>query len=425
MDVLYAAVFQQPSQYQPDGSDPWGNALIPVYEYLAPNSSSFSTIKNISPGVPYSSYYGIPLADFSEYDGAYAGTWNFTIHSSYLYLDCPFLHFETLDQINSDLNNLFPGMTYDNLYNTSTGSLSMEMMPPDATNRTGNITFVSTCSAATGPSGEKTYAYAFCGLSQTFVDSDISCLDSNCTVVNITKIPNVPPTIMTDFIDEFLKASDTGLSDYPYIGDTTFSMTELWIRNQSNATEPGAGDYCDLSSLNPQEFTQSLAYLINTFYSTGFTHDYQVGSIAWNSTVTLSDGLTNSSDTIRLTLQAEGVHTYQSDIAPFLFRIDWLFLTLFEFCAVMLLLIGIVGVLLESKTIAPDILGFASNLARQNRYVKLPKVDGRMSGGERARRLKEVRVMMQDVRGGEEVGKIVLGNANESAERLRPGRLYR
>jgi hypothetical protein len=74
--------------------------------------------------------------------------------------------------------------------------------------------------------------------------------------------------------------------------------------------------------------------------------------------------------------------------------------------------------------IAPDILGFASSIARHNKYVKVPHVDGTMSDGERVKRLRDVRVMMQDVRPDDEVWKIVLGTVNESAQRLRPGKLY-
>jgi hypothetical protein len=82
-------------------------------------------------------------------------------------------------------------------------------------------------------------------------------------------------------------------------------------------------------------------------------------------------------------------------------------------------------VLLEMRTISPDILGFASSVARHSKYVKLPPTDGTMSGAEKARLLGDARVMIQDVRPNSDVGKIVLGAASEGAERLKPGRLYR
>jgi len=47
-----------------------------------------------------------------------------------------------------------------------------------------------------------------------------------------------------------------------------------------------------------------------------------------------------------------------------------------------------------------------------------------MGGPERARLMGTVRVMVRDVKPGEEVGKIGLGTVSEGAERLRLGRLY-
>jgi hypothetical protein len=231
---------------------------------------------------------------------------------------------------------------------------------------------------------------------------------------------------MTDFIPEFLKSSNTGLSGWPVIGDNVFSITELYIWDSSNATEPGSGDYCDLATTNDaQSFTTALSYLMNTFYSTGFTDDFQAGSISPNEKITLWNGTDGSTYTVYLTNYANGTHHCRSVDAPVVYKINWLFIVIFEFCAVTLLLIGIAGVLLESRTISPDILGFVSNLARHSKYVKLPKTESTMSGGERARALGNVKVMMQDMKPDAEVGRIVLGTVHESAQRLRPGRLYR
>jgi hypothetical protein len=141
MDVLYAAVFQQSSQYQPSGSDPWGNALIPVYEYLnysyyVPGNESSIVIDPYSM-TKYSSFYGIPLTSLYEYEGGYDGIWNLTVHSSYLYLDYPFLHFETMDQIVVYREKI--NMTLSQLSNDTTGSLRMDMTPPTTDYPVGNV----------------------------------------------------------------------------------------------------------------------------------------------------------------------------------------------------------------------------------------------------------------------------------------------
>jgi hypothetical protein len=78
-------------------------------------------------------------------------------------------------------------------------------------------------------------------------------------------------------------------------------------------------------------------------------------------------------------------------------------------------MIGVSGVLLEMRTISPDILGVASSVARHRRHVDLPETDRTMSRVEKARILDGSRVMMQDIRPNVDVGSIVLGMASESA----------
>lgn len=433
MDVLFAAVFQQQTQFQPNGSDPWGNPLVPVYEYLQDNpllgNTSLTTEVKDPLNTNYASYYGIPLAGLDEFDGVYSGTWNFTMDSSYLYLDCPSLLIQTEQQIIDELAQYNPDISdLTDFPSTLSGSLRMSMTVPTPRDRTGNLTFISECSAAKTADGEGTYAFSVCSLSQTFVSSYVSCDNTNCTVIRTQKYPSHVPTTMTAFESEFLKASDTGLSAYPEIGDSPYSITELWIRDRWNATEPGTGLACDLGPLvnDTLEFTKRLSYLINTFYSTGFTHDFTVGSLPVppDGNVTLSDPTTGEKYSVPITATVDdAVHTYQDDVSPELWGINWEFIAIFEFCALILLLLGLAGIVLESRTIAPDVLGWVSNLSRQSRYVKLPKVegeDGVMSGAERARKLADTKVMMQEVR-----GRIVLGSVTEGAARLEKGKVYR
>jgi hypothetical protein len=94
-------------------------------------------------------------------------------------------------------------------------------------------------------------------------------------------------------------------------------------------------------------------------------------------------------------------------------------------CAGALLIAGTLSVIVESMTVAPDILGYVSTVARNSKYLQLPKTNSAMSGGERARVLGETKVMMQDVKAKADIGRIALGLKHEKAEPLKPGRLYR
>ena len=77
------------------------------------------------------------------------------------------------------------------------------------------------------------------------------------------------------------------------------------------------------------------------------------------------------------------------------------------------------------QTISPDVLGFASTVIRKSKYVKLPPVGSAASGAERARALGDIKVMMQDVKPNDPVGRIALGTADSKAARLQPRRSYR
>jgi len=72
----------------------------------------------------------------------------------------------------------------------------------------------------------------------------------------------------------------------------------------------------------------------------------------------------------------------------------------------------------EYQTISPDILGFASSLKRPSKYTKLPDMDSTIRGAERARKLREVKVMMQNVNPEGPVEKFNLRTLSESASRL-------
>jgi hypothetical protein len=108
------------------------------------------------------------------------------------------------------------------------------------------------------------------------------------------------------------------------------------------------------------------------------------------------------------------------------FKIDWRWVAVLLTSVIVLLLVGIASVILEGMLVAPDVLGYVSTLARNSRYLHLPKrgVDA-LSGPERARVVGGVKVMIQDVKPDKEVGKIALGLKHSRAEKLRPGRMYR
>lgn len=166
---------------------------------------------------------------------------------------------------------------------------------------------------------------------------------------------------------------------------------------------------------SPEYFAMSFGTLFNTWIGVGYCPKCQ--SIVDLTTFNNSDNDTQSRYT---RVQAE--RTYQGD-QVYLLSIAWV--TCFVICTVILLVAGIVSVIVESITVAPDTLGYVSTVARNSRYLHMKPTSGAMTGAERARKLADTKVMLQDVKANAGVGKIALGLKSEKAVRLQYDRLYR
>jgi hypothetical protein len=114
--------------------------------------------------------------------------------------------------------------------------------------------------------------------------------------------------------------------------------------------------------------------------------------------------------------------TYPADT---IFHVIPGWLALYFVCSSVLLIAGIISTILESITIAPDVLGYASSVARNSRYIVMPKTSSAMSAGERLLKIGRTEVMMQDVNADAPIGRIALGNKHEKAHRLEKGKVYR
>lgn len=121
------------------------------------------------------------------------------------------------------------------------------------------------------------------------------------------------------------------------------------------------------------------------------------------------------------------------DVGITIYRMHWQWFGVLIFSCILLLVFGIAGIILDSKTLGPDILGFASSLTRDNRYIKVEDdvelgKEGASSKNafETMRDLKDHKVVLQDVKGHEEVGKIALASVGyPTGKPLNKERLYR
>lgn len=94
--------------------------------------------------------------------------------------------------------------------------------------------------------------------------------------------------------------------------------------------------------------------------------------------------------------------------------IPWVIVDLIS-CQI-LLLAATLAMWLRKRTLAPDIFGYVSSLTRDNPHVNLPDSGSTLSGLERARMLKNVRVKIADVAGEDGVGRVGLRYAGLAAD---------
>lgn len=170
-----------------------------------------------------------------------------------------------------------------------------------------------------------------------------------------------------------------------------------------------------LYAISPTDFATRFGYLFNTWVGVGYCPE--CNSINDNSTLNSStQDIQRRYITVNATRQYSGEQVY-------LVSVPWAIAFLVS--TVLLLLAGIISVIVESVTVAPDTLGYVSTVARNSRYLHVKPTSSAMNGAERARKLANTKVMMQDVKANADVGKIALGLKSDKAVQLQANRLYR
>lgn len=168
------------------------------------------------------------------------------------------------------------------------------------------------------------------------------------------------------------------------------------------------------SNITSDTFASEFGYLFNTWVGIGYCP--QCSSITTWATFN-----SNPKDIQQLYIPVNA--TRYTDEEVFQLSLPWSIAFLVS--TVMLLLAGIISVVIESITVAPDTLGYVSTVARNSRYLHVKPTSGAMTGAERARKLADTKVMMQDVKAHADVGKIALGLKSDKAVQLQANRLYR
>jgi hypothetical protein len=462
LDVVYAASLLAPESVKQSSTDLWNNVKVPMLEALPANSKNVNRSTwvdiNPNPDIIYSSLAGIPVAGIPK-----LGTANFSMESSYLWLNCTSVA-RNIDPFSEKARRILTDITlqsnssWDPLFNgsgtlagrcawdqsswflSSTASLSVPSTESKRFTEYWHMVFGSRQITSTNA-----YAYTIfnCTIGDTRVESQVFCKDSSCAVNRIrqSQVDRRPPwttpfngKIMLDnenldstsFDDDqwnALLAMTTGLPwatgvidhNVPapvqryLVGDTDV------IDPNPLSTELGNVDYSNVSA---EQFSQRLTTLVNTYWQTSLAPR----AITTNQPtdlavfVPLNDSYSQlypANSTLGITTTSRTIYKANYDWIVILFALTFIL----QICA-------IAGFVFKVLCIAPDILGYVSSMTRENPHTPLPPGGSALSGLERARLLKDVQVQVGDVSPEEKYGCIAMSTSTGLPGRITKRRLY-
>lgn len=401
IDLMFATAMLSSAGQFPDGSsvpnDAWQNPNILLYPL---------NYSHTFPGdVPWT-VVGVPIINWpgTDYERTYS---NLTFFTNYSYFDmrCEPPYNATIAQLNAQLPSP--------LRSNTAGDTWMASYPP-ATNESSSeasLYYASNNTAADSNTTTTNVTVWSCRYYTQYITVNSTCWygGESCRAAFDQFLPNSTDILLPEpFIDAFLNTpvlqGPLG-SDYRPLWDWTLDTTD------------------DSSAV--LTYQNALITLINAYWQIGFTFPI-LSSTHANPNQYYVRNMANVTAAIFI----EGTPSYE---------VGWLWFSIVVIACVLLIVFGVTSIILDTRTMGPDIIGFASSLTRDNRYIKLAEEDIEHIGGredevtassknayESLRDMKHHTVMLQDVRGHEDVGKIALGSVGvKNGKPLQRDRLYR
>jgi hypothetical protein len=277
------------------------------------------------------------------------------------------------------------------------------------------------------------FSAANCSVGTRDIDALIRCQDLNCSVDSIRK-SDTPTFDDSSWHDWVLIENLWNALPFSAIGYWSHavssskeqsSMTEDWIFNpQRNFTD--GFNFVNLSTLDSPTLSSRLQVVYNTFFQTTYSTRYLIGNLSTD--LSYYDNATmdaDGTDGSTISFNSSKASISQSNGEVYFFH--WLYGTLLILISALLLVAGLSSLIMKQITLAPDILGYASTGTRDNRFIDVVNegnLPSYQDGLERARELRDVRVMIGDIQPDSNVGYIAFTKMNNSSHRLMKGRKY-
>lgn len=288
-----------------------------------------------------------------------------------------------------------------------------------------------------GTRGENNFfSVTTCELGTIYVDAQVKCISrgtlgqANCGVESIREMqgPALPPeiNILESVRVPFPNSNITHDPNIPYIffrgfmsllgdaqiGSGQSSIEEFYLQDPMSAFTSVSNTYTELGNLDITIFEKRLALLYNTLWKASWSYSSATGGNIKAPRYYTYDPLLNTTSTVILPL-----------VPVYAINVPWMVV---YFVSVTVMLVATAfSVAVHARCRAPPILGYVSSMIRDSKYFDDPSIQG-LSTEDRittVERLKKLSVIVGDVKGTEDVGKIAFAR-DSLGVRVRKNRLY-
>ncbi|RGP71954.1 hypothetical protein FSPOR_3069 [Fusarium sporotrichioides] len=406
MQTMYSSLLLAPPSAKSNAMDLWGNVKIPKLEVEGDNDGNWKNVSWSSAPDSYSSLVGLPVTNVTQ------GNVTFSLESSYIDLDCnrfsynisvmkqKVYEWDYFDGNNNGSIRL-PNGTFHGINGTtlpSVWSIAVDRFIDEYWNANARCSSFGQERDCQGPkllvnetdldvnpaqlvfeasfrTSPKQYVppmrvEAVCDVVQRYVESRVACSRSesssqqNCTVTQqrFSRQPHAPNGVtMLSFPDIWswvTRGLPEGVKGQSYADNTIRYLNNPEVTSFTVGDEEEEGKL--LSNTTEKQFGRRLSQLLTTYVLLGQLNQYT------------SQG---SSD---ITARFEPNVTVPVDFSTLkeIYVVHWSWMALFSACCVVLLASGITGVMFAHLAAGPEILGYASSVVRDSKYVSLPSIAG-------------------------------------------------
>jgi len=412
----YMTALQTSKQTINSSMDLWGNVKLPDIKSLRGYEPSNPIMQWYEVGeedvITYASLLGTPIIGMPE-----SSNTSFSMVSVYWSVECDAAKIDPVGPwkqatlfLNTTCPSSEPIWTFDLKINSSAKD-------------TAFFTYQSRKSDNLAQTNSST---AHCRAEALVVESSVECVNKDCGVRAMRRLSRdhvfsfdrSPASLFLQ--TAFLVRADLGATQSR---PRQSQPTEFFIVDWENKATRQDEGWVEIANLTAKVLSNRLQLAVNTFWDASIGNGLRTANLSleqppsvcpleYTETCAESGYIWNTT-----TIQGR-----RFDGEQYICNIPFAIIVIFISC--FLFLAANVSTILGIITTAPDILGYVSTAARDNPYFEGYAIPSHFDGMEATRYLRDVRVMIGDVKGKSEIGRVAFTPMDTLPQRLAKRKLY-